>query len=182
MSSANVLRHTSLPSSSWFTFTLTVAPLRRASSCIHGHSSTGTRVCSGENWKMPCPTRFIASAIPYNSSGAAVVPGTSSPLLLRCRGVREVEKPSAPARSASSVSLLISAMSSDVATSLFAPRSPMTNARNAPCAICVPKSMTCGLRSSASRYSGNDSHSQVIPSTIAEPGISSTPSMSSISH
>ena len=120
--------------------------------------------------------------MPYNSSGVAFVPGTSSPLLLRCSGVRDVEKPSAPARSASSVSLLICAMSSAVATSLFAPRSPMTNARNAPCAICVPKSMTCGLRSSASRYSGNDSQSHVIPSTIAEPGISSTPSISSISH
>ena len=34
----------------------------------------------------------------------------------------------------------------------------------------------------ASRYSGNDVHSHVMPSVMAEPGMSSTPSISSMSH
>ena len=39
-----------------------------------------------------------------------------------------------------------------------------------------------GIRSSASRYSGKDSQSHWMPSASALPGMSSTPSMSSISH
>ena len=39
-----------------------------------------------------------------------------------------------------------------------------------------------GCRSTASRYSGKLVHSHVMPSVMAEPGMSSTPSISSMSH
>ena len=105
-----------------------------------------------------------------SSSGAASVPGTSSPSFERCSGVRLVEKPSAPARSASSTSSAIWRASSAVAGSLAAPRSPITKARSGPWAICAPTSSTCGRRSTASRYSGKLVHSHVMPSVMAEPG------------
>ena len=38
------------------------------------------------------------------------------------------------------------------------------------------------MRSTASRYSGKLVHSQVMPSVMAEPGMSSTPSMRSMSQ
>ena len=64
--------------------------------------------------------------MPITSASSAVVPGTSSPSLARCRMVREVLKPSAPARSPSRTSAAISAISAGVAFSFFAPRSPIT--------------------------------------------------------
>ena len=64
--------------------------------------------------------------MPNSSSSAANVPGTSSPSMARCPMVREVEKPRAPARMASSTMARIASMSSAVAASLRAPRSPMT--------------------------------------------------------
>ena len=85
--------------SGWFRLTLTVGPVRRASSCIHGHSPVGTSTWSGANWNTPCPARRSASAIPSSSSASAFVPGTSSPDFDRWIGVRDVENPSAPARS-----------------------------------------------------------------------------------
>ena len=42
--------------------------------------------------------------------------------------------------------------------------------------------MTRGIESSSSRYSGNDSQFQLIPSARAVPGMSSTPSISWISQ
>ena len=42
--------------------------------------------------------------------------------------------------------------------------------------------MTRGMRSSSSRYSGKVSQFQVMPSASAVPGMSSTPSMSWMSH
>ena len=58
----------------------------------------------------------------------------------------------------------------------------MTNARSGPCAIWVPTSRHARPRSTASRYSGKLVHSQVMPSAMAEPGMSSTPSMRSMSQ
>jgi hypothetical protein len=52
--------------------------------------------------------------------------GTSSPDFERWIGVREVENPSAPARSPRSTMSAIAAMSSSVGGSLAAPRSPIT--------------------------------------------------------
>ena len=43
-------------------------------------------------------------------------------------------------------------------------------------------STVCGIASTASRYSGKDSHSQVSPSARAVPGMSSTPSSSPMSQ
>ena len=83
--------------------------------------------------------------MPSNSRASAWVPGTSSPSFDRCKGVRLVENPSAPARSASSTKAAIWLMSSSVAGSLAAPRSPITKPRSGPCAICEPMSMTRGL-------------------------------------
>ena len=64
------------------------------------------------------------SGVPTPS--AAKVPGTGSPSMARWARVREDEKPSAPASTASWTMRLIAAMSSTVAGSLRAPRSPMT--------------------------------------------------------
>ncbi len=64
--------------------------------------------------------------MPNSSSSAANVPGTGSPVIARCAIVREVEKPSAPAATPSFTSAAIAAMSSGVAGSFFAPRSPIT--------------------------------------------------------
>ena len=119
-------RHTSGALSGWLTLMLMVTPVRRASSTIHGHSRSGTSAWSGANWNTPCPTLAMASPMAISSSESASVPGTSSPDLDRWSGVRLVENPSAPARSASSTSLAIDSRSSAVASSLSAPRSPIT--------------------------------------------------------
>ena len=76
----------------------------------------------------------------------------------------------------------IAAMSSAVAGSLRAPRSPIAYARTAPCATWVPKSTASSRLPITSRYSGKLSQPQVMPSVSAVPGMSSTPSISSISH
>jgi len=87
--------------------------------------------------------------------------------------VREVEKPSAPARIASAVSARICATSASVASSSRAARSPITKTRSAPCGSWAPRSMSRGRASSVSRYWPNDSHDQARPSSSAqlhEPG------------
>jgi hypothetical protein len=71
-------------------------------------------------------------------------------------------------------------MSARVAGSFFAPRSPITYARTAPCGTWVPRSTACGICSSASRYSGNVSQPHFMPAESAVPGMSSTPSISAI--
>jgi hypothetical protein len=96
--------------------------------------------------------------------------------------VRVVEKPSAPARIASRTSAAMAATSAGVASALAPPRSPITYARTAPCGTKALTSSTRGSRSSSSRYSGNVSQFHVMPSASAVPGMSSTPSMSWISH
>ena len=64
--------------------------------------------------------------MPNSSSSAAKVPGTGSPSMAMWAMVREVENPSAPARTASPTMAAIISMSSAVAGSLRAPRSPIT--------------------------------------------------------
>ena len=68
----------------------------------------------------------MARAIANSSSREAVVPGTGRPSSARWRGVREVEKPSAPARIASPTTRAMAVTSASVAGSLAAPRSSMT--------------------------------------------------------
>ena len=94
--------------------------------------------------------------------------------------MRDVEMPSAPASMPARAMSTIAARSSAVATPVPA-RSPITYARTAACGTCVPTSIMRGRSASASRYSGNDSHRQSMPSHSAVPGMSSTPSMSSTS-
>ena len=64
--------------------------------------------------------------MPNSSSSAAKVPGTGSPSMARWARVRLVEKPSAPASMPARTMAAIASMSSDVAGSLRAPRSPIT--------------------------------------------------------
>ena len=63
------------------------------------------------------PRGAMAAAMPSSSRSSACVPGTSSPSLAWCIGVRLVLNPNAPARSASSTRRAIAAMSSSVAGS-----------------------------------------------------------------
>ncbi|CFN99236.1 Uncharacterised protein [Bordetella pertussis] len=81
---------------------------------------------------------------------------------------------------ASAARLRIRAMSSGVAISSRSARSPMTYTRSAACGSCAQKSMSCSIRSVARRKSGNVSQAQSSPSCSAMPGMSSTPSISSI--
>jgi hypothetical protein len=64
--------------------------------------------------------------MPTSSSRAAVSVGVGSPRLVRWLMVREVEKPSAPARMPAAAMRPIVAISSGVEGSRFAPRSPIT--------------------------------------------------------
>ena len=72
-------------------------------------------------------------------------------------------------------------MSSGVASSWLAPRSPITWSRSAPCGTCAPTSMSWGRSSTASRNSANEFQFHFRPSWSAAPGMSSTPSISSMS-
>ena len=74
------------------------------------------------------------------------------------------------------------AMSSSVAGSLAAPRSPITYARSAPCGTCTATSSARGMRSSASMYSGTDCQSHGMASRRLAPGMPSTPSISPMSQ
>jgi hypothetical protein len=74
----------------------------------------------------PAPASPRARPMPISSSALAVVPAANSPSLARCRIVRVVEKPTAPARIASRTTSAICRISSGVASALAPPRSPMT--------------------------------------------------------
>lgn len=96
--------------------------------------------------------------------------------------MRLVENPTAPAAMPSATSAAIAATSSGVAGSFAAPRSPITQARTGPCGTWAAKSTARSSVARASRYSGNVDHRQRIPSTIAAPGMSSTPSIKPMSQ
>ena len=91
-----------------------------------GPETSSPAAPTGASSKMPVPSSPSAAPIPKSSSSAAKVPGTGSPSMARWAMVREVEKPSAPAATASLTSCFMPAMSAGVAGSLRAPRSPMT--------------------------------------------------------
>jgi hypothetical protein len=82
--------------------------------------------CSPAIWNTPARVSRSARPRPNSSSRVAKVPGTGRPSLALWIIVREVEKPSAPACRPSRTKRAISAMSSAVAGSLAAPRSPIT--------------------------------------------------------
>ena len=72
------------------------------------------------------------AAIPASSAAEAVRLGVFSPVEERWLRVREVEKPTAPAATASVARAAMWAMSSSVARSLATARGPMACTRRAP--------------------------------------------------
>ena len=74
----------------------------------------------------PWPELPMARAKARTSSSGAKVPGTGRPDLALWPMVREVVKPTAPTAMASPMMADMAAMSSAVASSLAAPRSPIT--------------------------------------------------------
>ena len=151
-------------------------PLRRATSSSKRCSASG-EAKSDTSWNTPAPAAAKPSASPSNSSLAASSVGVGRPSLVRWLSVREVETPSAPARSASVTKALMAATSSGVAASRLAPRSPITKTRSAACGTCVATSTSNWRASSRSRYSGKLSQFQGRPSARTAFGMSSTPSM-----
>jgi len=97
---------------------------------------------SSTNCSTLRPTPCIAPAIAVSSSSPAFRVGVKSPVEVRWLSVREVEKPSAPARTASPASAAMAVLSSAVAGSRRAPRSPITKTRSAACGNCAPMSMS----------------------------------------
>jgi hypothetical protein len=98
----------------------------------------------GHRLEDALPVAPMASAMPISSSASAVRVGVGSPLLVRWLSVREVVKPSAPAATAWAASSAMAAMSSAVAGSRAAPRSPMTLSRRAPWGTCRATSTSNG--------------------------------------
>ena len=74
----------------------------------------------------PCPASATPRAIASSSSARARSDGVGSPVAVRWFNVRDVEKPMAPADRASVASRRMAAVSSSVASSRRAARSPMT--------------------------------------------------------
>ena len=130
----------------------------------------------------PRPVERTACPMASNSASSANVPGTGSPSLAVWTSVRELEKPNAPARTASFTRAAILAMSASVAGSFLAPRSPITKARSAPCVIMPPTSRVRGMDSSTSRYSEKLCQPHGNPADKDGPGMSSTPSIRPISQ
>ncbi len=142
------------------------------------NSASGSGQKSEISSTTPWPASATPSAIASSSSARARRDGVGSPDAVRWFSVRDVENPIAPARRASVASARMAAVSSSVASSRRAARSPMTKSRSAPWGSCAHRSMSCGRRPTASRYSPKLSHVQSIPSSSTAPGMSSTPSMS----
>ncbi len=101
---------------------------RRAiqSTSFAGLTMSSPAAPAGASSNTPVPSAASADPMPNSSSSAAKVPGTGSPSMAVCAMVREVENPSAPARSASATISVMASMSSGVAGSFVAPRSPIT--------------------------------------------------------
>ena len=84
-------------------------------------SSKSDTICS-----QPAPVSRMAWAIAVSSASSARKVGMLRPSAARWFNVREVEKPSAPARRPSVVSSAMRRRSASVAGSRLAPRSPIT--------------------------------------------------------
>ena len=115
----------------WVSANVTGRPIASARRRIHSISRSGAARSSpsapaGASSNTPVPSSPSARPMPNSSSSAAKVPGTGSPSMARCAIVRDVEKPSAPASMPSRTMAAMAAMSSGVAGSLRAPRSPIT--------------------------------------------------------
>ena len=120
------------------------------------------------------PTSSSRSAVSdgvYSPSAGSVVAGAG-------RGEPERRRPRTP--SAASAPHRRRSRRRSAARVWSAPRSPMAWRRSAACGTWAARSMSWGRRSSASRYSPKLCHDQSRPSWRAEPGMSSTPSISSM--
>ena len=160
-------------------------PASRASSSTRSNSaSKRSGPCSRSKSLTICSTPRSrprnTCARPASSAAVASAAGVASPAVVRWLSVRPVEKPAAPASSASASRRCIAAMSSAVAASWARARSPITAMRSGSCGTCTRKSRVCGRRPSASRYSGKERQSKRTPSASATPGMSSTPSIKDI--
>ncbi len=125
--------------------------LRIQATSLAGASRSSPMIPAGASSMIPVPSSPSTRPMPKSSSSAANVPGTGSPSTAVCTVVREVEKPSAPAWIAARTTSAMAAMSSGVAGSLRAPRSPMMYARTALWGTCVATSSERGILSIASR-------------------------------
>jgi hypothetical protein len=122
---ARIARHPSPCRLDWASDRLTAPPEARASSSTSSNSPS--RSPKSEMSSMtPWPASATPAAMAPSSAALARSDGVGSPVAVRWLRVREVDTPSAPARSASAVSRRISAASAGVASSSRAPRSPMT--------------------------------------------------------
>ena len=134
---------------------------------------------AGTIWSTPASTSYIAPSSAATSSSGGERARHRAPCTSRCPAVRPVENPSAPARARHGRcarhrgeivggGVVLGPVAHDVrrARPRGQLRADVEGAR--------------GMRSSASRYSPNDSHPHWMPSASAEPGMSSTPSISSI--
>ena len=111
------------------------------------HPADVAGVSARARWRArrcPWPASVMASAMPKSSSTAALVPATSTPSAVLWSMVRLVEKPKAPASSASLTTAFISAICASVAWSFSLPRLPMTQPRTAQWGIWVAKSISVG--------------------------------------
>ena len=124
-------------SNSCATVKVTGRPLARAAATRRGISSMGFARSPPSRSNDPMVPATMASNTPWpddpsarakasTSSSGAYVPGTGRPDRALCPMVRDVVKPTAPAAMASPTIADMAAMSSAVASSLAAPRSPIT--------------------------------------------------------
>ena len=90
------------------------------------NSAPGSGQKSEISSTTPCPASATPNAIASSSSAPARNDGVGSPVAVRWFRVREVEKPTAPARIASVANRRMAATSSSEASSRRAARSPMT--------------------------------------------------------
>ena len=138
---------------------------------------------SATAWNTPLPVAPIALAMPSSSSEVAVRLGVMRPSTDLWATVREVLNPRAPASIPSATRRPMRSISSGVGPRrgrrLGRPSRSRAPRRGAPGRR---GRWPRGRRSRASRYSGKVSHSQVMPSCSAVPGMSSTPSIRATSH
>ena len=182
-------RHSSGSASTWTRAKVTGRRMAADRRRIQSTSCFGRPGCPrrpsrpGPARRCRCPARRGRLPMPNSSSSAAKVPGTGSPSMARWAMVRDVENPSAPAAIASFTMCL---HGGDVLRRRRLVAGPALAHHVGPHRAVGDlgarrRPSTAGV-SRASRYSGKVSHSQVIPSESAVPGMSSTPSMRPISH
>ena len=148
-----------------------------------GASRSSPDAPSGASSNTARPPRCIARPSANSSSSAANVPGTGRPSMARWPSVRDVEKPSAPASIASCTIGAIAAISSGVAGSLRrAPLPHRVRAHRAVRHLHADVDAELPARRARRGTRGTSPSSSRCPRCSAVPGMSSTPSISEMSH